>query len=39
LTARLLAFSRQQNLEPVACDPNTLVGGMSELLRRTISTL
>ena len=37
LTARLLAFSRQQPLAPKAVDANKLVGGMSELLRRTIS--
>jgi signal transduction histidine kinase/CheY-like chemotaxis protein len=36
LTARLLAFSRQQALEPQALDANTLVAGMSELLRRTL---
>ena len=36
LTARLLAFSRQQPLAPTPLDPNKLVGGMSELLRRTI---
>ena len=36
LTSRLLAFSRQQPLAPVASDPNRLVQGMSELLRRTI---
>jgi signal transduction histidine kinase/CheY-like chemotaxis protein len=36
LTARLLAFSRQQPLAPKALDANKLVGGMSELLRRTI---
>ncbi|MES2445454.1 MAG: CHASE3 domain-containing protein [Pseudomonadota bacterium] len=36
LTARLLAFSRQQPLAPKALDCNKLVGGMSELLRRTI---
>ena len=36
LTGRLLAFSRQQPLEPRALDANKLVGGMSELLRRTI---
>jgi len=36
LTARLLAFSRQQALEPRVLDVNKLVGGMSELLRRTI---
>ncbi|MBL8555273.1 MAG: CHASE3 domain-containing protein [Phenylobacterium sp.] len=36
LTARLLAFSRQAPLAPRPLDPNKLVGGMSELLRRTI---
>lgn len=36
LTSRLLAFSRQQPLAPVASDPNRMVQGMSELLRRTI---
>ncbi|MEK1886323.1 MAG: ATP-binding protein [Phyllobacterium sp.] len=36
LTARLLAFSRQQPLKPEIIDGNKLVGGMSELLRRTI---
>ncbi|MET0365402.1 MAG: CHASE3 domain-containing protein [Sphingobium sp.] len=36
LTARLLAFSRRQPLEPKLVDPNKLVGGMSEMLRRTI---
>ena len=36
LTARLLAFSRQQALSPIALDPNRLVSGMSDLLRRTI---
>jgi signal transduction histidine kinase/CheY-like chemotaxis protein len=36
LTSRLLAFSRQQPLEPQALDANKLVAGMSELLRRTI---
>ncbi|MBU1375084.1 MAG: CHASE3 domain-containing protein [Alphaproteobacteria bacterium] len=36
LTARLLAFSRLQPLEPQVLDINKLVGGMSELLRRTI---
>ncbi|MET0372054.1 MAG: CHASE3 domain-containing protein [Sphingobium sp.] len=36
LTARLLAFSRQQPLDPRPIDLNKLVGGMSELLRRTI---
>ena len=36
LTARLLAFSRQQPLDPKILDINKLVSGMSELLRRTI---
>jgi signal transduction histidine kinase len=36
LTARLMAFSRQQPLEPQTIDPNKLVAGMSELLRRTL---
>ncbi len=36
LTARLLAFSRQQPLSPNPVDANKLVGGMSELLRRTL---
>ena len=36
LTQRLLVFSRQSPLEPRVLDFNKLVGGMSELLRRTI---
>jgi CheY-like chemotaxis protein/nitrogen-specific signal transduction histidine kinase len=36
LTARLLAFSRQQPLAPEIIDANKLVGGMSELLRRML---
>ncbi len=36
LVSRLLAFSRQQPLEPRVLDVNEFVGGMSELLRRTI---
>ena len=36
LTARLLAFSRQQPLQPAVVNPNALVAGMSELLRRTL---
>ncbi len=36
LTARLLAFSRQQPLAPEAVDSNRLVAGMSDLLRRTL---
>jgi len=35
LTHRLLAFSRQQALEPVPLDLNKLIGGISELLMRT----
>ena len=36
LTQRLLAFSRQQPLDPKPTDANRLIGGMSDLLRRTI---
>ena len=36
LTARLLAFSRQQPLDPKPLDANKLVFNMSELLRRTL---
>ena len=36
LTHRLLAFSRQQTLEPKATDVNRLVAGMEELIRRTV---
>jgi PAS domain S-box-containing protein len=36
LTAQLLAFSRRQPLDPKPTDINRLVGGMSELLRRTL---
>jgi signal transduction histidine kinase len=36
LTARLLAFARQQPLEPKVLDTNKLVGGVSEMLRRTL---
>ena len=36
LTGRLLAFSRQQPLAPRVLDINKLVGGMSEMLRRTV---
>ncbi len=35
LTHRLLAFSRQQTLEPKVVDVNRLVAGMEELIRRT----
>jgi signal transduction histidine kinase/CheY-like chemotaxis protein len=36
LTQRLLAFSRQQPLSPQPIDANRLVGGITDLLRRTI---
>jgi PAS domain S-box-containing protein len=36
LTQGLLAFARRQPLEPKPLDPNRLVGGMAELLRRTL---
>ncbi|MET0534274.1 MAG: response regulator [Steroidobacter sp.] len=36
LTARLLAFSRQQPLDPKSVDVNKLVGSMSEMLTRTL---
>ena len=36
LVARLLAFSRQQALEPRVLDVNEFVAGISELLRRTL---
>src|SRR5690606_32299372 len=36
LTSRLLAFARQQPLAPRSVDVNKLVGGMSELLTRTL---
>jgi signal transduction histidine kinase len=36
LTHRLLAFARRQTLDPRPLDPNKLVAGMSELLRRTL---
>jgi PAS domain S-box-containing protein len=36
LTHRLLAFSRRQPLDPKPVDPNKLVAGLSELLRRTL---
>ena len=37
LTRRLLAFARQQVLEPRVVDLNALIGGMYELLRRTLT--
>jgi len=36
LTHRLLAFSRRQPLDPKPVEPNRLVAGMSDLLRRTL---
>jgi PAS domain S-box-containing protein len=36
LTSRLLAFARQQPLDPKATDANKLVSGVCELLRRTL---
>jgi signal transduction histidine kinase len=36
LTQRLLAFARQQPLEPAALEANRLVAGMSDLLRRSL---
>jgi signal transduction histidine kinase len=36
LIHRLLAFSRQQPVAPVSLDPNKIVVGMADLLRRTL---
>ncbi|ONG50130.1 hypothetical protein BKE38_19295 [Pseudoroseomonas deserti] len=36
LTHRLLAFSRRQTLDPRPTDANRLVGGMAEMIRRSI---
>jgi PAS domain S-box-containing protein len=36
LTQRLLAFARKQVLEPRPLDPNKLISGMSELIRRAL---
>jgi signal transduction histidine kinase/ActR/RegA family two-component response regulator len=36
LTARLLAFSRNQPLAPTPLDVNKLIGGMSDMLHRTL---
>jgi PAS domain S-box-containing protein len=36
LTSRLLAFARQQPLDPKTTDANKLVAGICELLRRTL---
>jgi PAS domain S-box-containing protein len=36
LTHRLLAFSRQQRLDPKPTDTNALIAGMLDLIRRTV---
>ena len=36
LTHRLLAFSRRQTLDPQPTDVNRLIGGMEDLIRRTV---
>ena len=36
LTHRLLAFSRQQTLDPKSTDINRLVAGMQDLIQRTV---
>jgi len=36
LTQRLLAFSRRQTLDPRPTDVNRLIGGMEDLIRRTV---
>lgn len=36
LTQRLLAFSRRQTLEPKVVDPNVLVSGLQDLIKRSI---
>jgi PAS domain S-box-containing protein len=36
LTQRLLAFSRRQALDPVPTNANRLIGGMEDLIRRTV---
>ncbi|MDZ4361797.1 PAS domain S-box protein [Brevundimonas sp.] len=36
LTQRLLAFSRRQTLDPKPTDTNRLIGGMEDLIRRTV---
>ena len=36
LTHRLLAFTRQQTLDPRPIDANRLIAGMEELIRRTV---
>ncbi len=39
LTQRLLAFSRRQPLDPKPVDVNSLVGGMAELLNRSLGEI
>lgn len=36
LTHRLLAFSRRQPLQPAPTDVNALIGGLEDLIRRTV---
>ncbi|RKS27459.1 PAS domain S-box-containing protein [Pseudomonas sp. WPR_5_2] len=36
LTQRLLAFSRQQSLEPELLDPRKVVAGLEEMIRRSV---
>lgn len=36
LTGRLLAFSRQQPLDPKIIDPNEVVAGLEDMIRRTM---
>ncbi len=36
LTSRLLAFARRQPLQPQVLDVNKIIGGMSEMMRRTL---
>jgi nitrogen-specific signal transduction histidine kinase/CheY-like chemotaxis protein len=36
LTQRLLAFSRRQTLDPKPTDINKMIGGMEDLIRRTV---
>jgi signal transduction histidine kinase/ActR/RegA family two-component response regulator len=39
LTHRMLAFARRQALQPKAVEPDTLIAGMEELVRRTIGPM
>jgi len=36
LTRRLLAFARRQRLQPTPVDPDGLIAGMADLIRRTV---